>query len=131
MSNSQFSCCRKLFLAAMRDLPNLIQLDFQASFGTMACFLERKAASRPQPMKFKMTNAVIAADTSIFKAKSSPSPTPFQHPERVYTSPSSPCLLSWLMQTFSRCLPTRAVAFCLQHWEEASWCVLSSYFTYY
>jgi len=58
---------QKFFLAAMRDLPNLIQLDFQASFGTMACFLERKTApfgSRPRPMKFKMTNAVIAADVS-------------------------------------------------------------------
>src|SRR6266542_2177512 len=43
------------------------ELDFQACFGKMACFFERKVApfvSRPQPMKFKMTNAVIAADIS-------------------------------------------------------------------
>ena len=67
MTNRQFSCCKSSSSAAMRDLLNLIQLDFQASFGTMACFLERKAApfgSRPRPMKFKMTNAVIAADVS-------------------------------------------------------------------
>jgi hypothetical protein len=41
------------------------ELDFQACFGTVACFLERKAApfgSRPRPMKFKMTNAAFAAD---------------------------------------------------------------------
>lgn len=65
MTNRQFSCCRKLFLFALRDLPNLIQLDSLATFRIMACILEWKAAPfgcRPQPMKFKMTNAVIAAD---------------------------------------------------------------------
>jgi len=55
----------------MRNLPNLIQLDFEANFGTMACFLERKAApfgSRPRQMEFKMTNAVIAADRHLTNA---------------------------------------------------------------
>jgi len=45
----------------------IAELDFKAAFGTMACFLEWKPAPfgcRPRPMEFKMTNAVIAADTS-------------------------------------------------------------------
>jgi len=71
----------------MRDLPNLIQLDFEASFGTMACFLERKAApfgSRPRPMKFKMTNAVIAAD--------------IWHLHREALAPATQCLIHYSKQ---------------------------------
>ena len=55
----------------------IAELDFKATFGIMACFLEWKAAPFGcKTMKFKMTNAVIAADASqqlFAAAKWSPS----------------------------------------------------------
>jgi hypothetical protein len=44
MSNTQFSCCDllfQLFLGQMRNLPKLINFDFQACFGRVACSLKR------------------------------------------------------------------------------------------
>ena len=61
MSNIQFFLLQYALPALSRSNAQFAELD---CFGTMACFLLWKAApfgSRPQPMKFKMTNAVMAA----------------------------------------------------------------------
>ena len=53
-------------LVKIGNLPNLINFDFRASFGMMACFLlwtTSPFGSRPRPMKFKMTNFVIFRET--------------------------------------------------------------------
>ena len=55
-------------LVKIGNLPNLIDLDFRACFGMMACFLLWKTSpfgSRPRPMKFKMTNFVIFRENCL------------------------------------------------------------------
>jgi hypothetical protein len=83
MTDRQFSCCRKLFLAAMRDLPNSIQLDFQGQFWNDGLLLRTESSSlwkQATTNEIKMTNAVIAADRLVIANAPAPAPaTSCQH----------------------------------------------------
>ena len=70
MSNSQIFCCHLLFQLFLGQMPNLINFDFQACFGRMACSWKWKAApfgSRPQPIVFKMTNNSLSKERHVSK----------------------------------------------------------------